>query len=385
MTSYKPTLIDLFSGCGGISRGFERSGFRSLLALDTDRDSLASYRRNHPSAVTLLGDIRTVEPRQIADMVGASSGSVDCLVGGPPCQSFSKNVRASSRFFEDPRNNLYSWFMDIVGHLQPKCVLIENVAELANAHNGVVREQICDRLLGMGYSVTWKRLLAADYGVPQLRRRVFFLASRVGDEHLHFPEPTHQPDAGDGQLIPLPRYVSVREAISDLPALEHGEGTDPTSYATPPRSDYQASMRTNGEELHDHVARRLAPLQLERLRAIRPGQRMRDLPTSLQTRSGYGGAYARLAWDDPALTITTWVFHPGSGRFGHPSDDRTITMREAARLQSFDDGFRFNGSYNSKSRQIGNAVPPRLAARLAEVLLRQIRSRSRPSSRAASA
>lgn len=385
MTSHKPTLIDLFSGCGGLSRGFEHAGFRSVLALDTDRDSLDSYRRNHTSAVTLLGDIREVEPRQIADMVGAPPGAIDCIAGGPPCQSFSKNVRASSRFFEDPRNHLYRWFMDIVGYLQPKCVLIENVAELANAHNGFVREQICDRLFAMGYSVTWKRLLAADYGVPQLRRRVFFLASRIGDTDLHFPEPTHQAEAGEGQLIPLPRYVTVREAISDLPARRDGEGTDPSSYATPAQSAYQTSMRTNGSVLHDHVARRLAPLQLQRLRAIEPGQRMRDLPASLQTRSGYGGAYARLAWDEPALTITTWVFHPGSGRFGHPSDDRTITMREAARLQSFDDRFRFSGSYNSKSRQIGNAVPPVLAKRLAEVLLRQIRAPNRQSSRAASA
>ena len=203
-------------------------------------------------------------------------------------------------------------------------------------------------------------------------RRVFFIASRIGSRGLRFPAPTHRPPKAAQTLLQEPSYVTVREAIADLPRLDHGEGEEPMPYGTPATGDYQRLVRNGSDVVYDHVARRLAPTQLERLRAIRPGQRMADLPEHLRTRQGYGGAYSRLDWDEPALTITTWVFHPGSGRFGHPEDDRTITMREAARIQSFDDDFRFTGSYNSKSRQIGNAVPPLLAQRVAEVFREQL-------------
>jgi DNA (cytosine-5)-methyltransferase 1 len=368
----KYSLMDLFSGCGGISRGFEAAGFKTLLGLDLDTDSLATFKFNHPAAHTVAEDISKVAPRAVADRAGVGPGDLDCLVGGPPCQSFSKNVPASARFFEDPRNHLYEWFMEFVEDLQPKTVLVENVAELANAHNGYVRDQIMGRLRSLGYAVIGKRLLAADYGVPQLRRRMFFLASRVGDRHLQFPAPTHLPPAACQTLLSEPHYVTVEQAISDLPRLEAGGGEEPMPYASDPLSDFQRLMRNGNGSVYDHVARALAPMQLARLQAIKPGQRMKDLPAHLQAKKGYGGAYSRLEWDKPALTITTWVFHPGSGRFGHPVDDRTITMREAARLQSFDDDFRFTGSYNSKSRQIGNAVPPLLAQRLAEVLRLQL-------------
>lgn len=373
------SLVDLFCGCGGISHGFEAAGFESLLGLDIDEDSLETFSQNHPDALVIHDDIGKVSPRSLAESLELPWGELDCLVGGPPCQSFSKNVPAKRRFLDDERNYLYRWFLEIVEALGPKTVLIENVAELANAHNGEVREQITARLSGLGYDVIWDRLLAADFGVPQMRRRVFFIASRVGSDRLRFPEPTHSRsglgkttvERPDEEVALLP-YVSVSEAISDLPSISHGEGESPMSYATVPASDYQRLMRGECTEVYDHVARSLAPMQLARIQAIRPGQRMRDLPKKLQTKQGYGGAYGRLEWNKPALTITTWVFHPGSGRFGHPTDDRTITMREAARLQSFRDSFRFIGSYNSKARQIGNAVPPLLAQRLARVLAEQL-------------
>jgi DNA (cytosine-5)-methyltransferase 1 len=367
------TLIDLFSGCGGISRGFAHAGFQSLLGLDVDDDSLATYQLNHEGARILNADIRQIDRSILASDLGLAKEELDCLAGGPPCQSFSKNVPRKERFFDDPRNHLYRWFMDFVEGLLPKVVLIENVAELAGAHNGYVREQILERLDALGYSVIWKRLLAADYGVPQMRRRVFFLASRIGDKHLRFPEPTHStPEDPAVSLLPLQAHVTVREAIGDLPRLNAGEGTEPSPYASNSEGRYQRMMRNGNKAVYDHVARPLASTQLARLQAIRPGQRASSLPRHLRPRSSYGGAYARLAWDQPALTITTWVFHPGSGRFGHPEDDRTITMREAARLQSFDDDFRFIGSYNSKARQIGNAVPPLLAQRLGAILAEQI-------------
>lgn len=345
------------------------------MGLDNHRDSLDTFSANHSNALVVEEDITTAPLDHLSELLELSWGELDCLAGGPPCQSFSKNVPARWRFLEDDRNFLFRWFLDVVEMLGPKTVLIENVAELAGAHNGAVREQITSRLADLGYGVIWDRLLAADYGIPQMRRRVFFLASRVGDERLTFPTPTHGPaetSAEPGGPDLRSPYVTVRDAISDLPSLEAGEGVRSMPYGSEPSTEYQRMLRSDATEVRDHEARELAPMQLARIRAMKPGQRMADLPKPLQTKQGYGGAYGRLEWDKPALTITTWVFHPGSGRFGHPVDDRTITMREAARLQGFNDSFRFSGSYNSKARQIGNAVPPPLARTLAEVLAGQL-------------
>jgi DNA (cytosine-5)-methyltransferase 1 len=371
-------MVDLFCGCGGISHGFELSGFKSLLGLDNHSDSLATFALNHPEALVVEDDIAATSLERLPELLEMSWGDLDCLVGGPPCQSFSKNVPAKRRFLEDERNFLFHWFLEVVESLGPKTVLIENVAELAGAHNGAIRYEIMERLAGLGYEVIWERLLAANFGVPQMRRRVFFLASRIGSEQLRFPNPTHSQSAigdpapdGLEEAILRP-YVTVRDAISDLPSLSHGKGVSPMPYEEKPQSEFQEIMRVGSAEVFDHIARSLAPLQLERLQAAVPGKRMQDLPKKLQTKQGFGGAYGRLEWDKPALTITTWVFHPGSGRFGHPRDDRTITMREAARLQSFRDTFHFTGSYNSQARQIGNAVPPLLARVLAEALAKQL-------------
>lgn len=368
------TMADFFCGCGGISHGFEQAGFRPVLGLDNHPDSLETFARNHPGALILEKDITTTPLEHLPELLEVSWGELDCLAGGPPCQSFSKNVPARWRFLDDERNFLFRWFLDAVETLGPKTVLIENVAELANAHNGIVRDQINSRLSDLGYSVVWDRLLAADYGVPQMRRRIFFLASRIGTERLRIPAPTHSKSASLalGTLGASRPYVTVRDAISDLPSLDHGEGGGPLPYASAAKTEYQQMLRGDAAEVWDHEARRLAPMQLARIRAMKPGQRMGDLPKELQTKQGYGGAYGRLEWEKPALTITTWVFHPGSGRFGHPVDDRTITMREAARLQGFRDSFRFSGSYNSKARQIGNAVPPPLARALGETLADQL-------------
>lgn len=170
------------------------------------------------------------------------------------------------------------------------------------------------------------------------------------NQHIFHPMPR--------QCLPRFVYTTVRDALSDLPSLAHGEGTSPMEYNKPPQTPYQILMRRNSEILFDHVARKLADTQYRRLAAIVAGQGARDLPDELKPKSHYSGAYGRLEWDSIAPTITRWVFHPGSGRFGHPSDVRVITIREAARLQSFSDDFIFTGTYIQKSHQVGNAVPP---------------------------
>ncbi|MBI4789843.1 MAG: DNA cytosine methyltransferase [Chloroflexi bacterium] len=203
-------------------------------------------------------------------------------------------------------------------------------------------------------------LYAPDFGVPQRRRRAFFFANRL-DHSVKFPSPTHFPAhaASSPTLFTLDsNYVTVRAALDDLPSLNHGEGTSPMEYDQAAHSNYQVLMRANTKLLYDHVARKLAETQYCRLASITAGQGARDLPNALKPRSHYSGAYGRLEWDSIAPTITRWVFHPGSGRLGHPADIRVITIREAARLQSFSDDFVFKGTYIQKSHQVGNAVPP---------------------------
>lgn len=364
---FMPTVVDLFSGCGGMSWGLQRAGFSVMGALDNDPRVLATYQHNHPDATVVQADIRDLSPHHFMDTLNLAAGELDCLVGGPPCQGFSKNVPASYRFFDDPRNQLYLDFLTYAEVIRPKTLVIENVAEIYNAYDGIVRNEIVDTLAAMGYAVAVKVLLAADYGVPQRRRRCIFLASRTGNLPV-FPAPTHSA-TGDVTLFEtiLP-YQSAWSAMSDLPVLENGDGYEPMLYDQPAENDYQRLMRAESGAFYDHVTRELNEKQFSRLLALQPGQGIKDLPDPLRPRSGYSGAYGRLDYEMVAPTITRWVFHPGSGRYGHPREVRLITIREAARLQSFSDDFRFLGTYIQKAHQLGNAVPPLLMTALAPAI-----------------
>ncbi|MCY7912993.1 DNA cytosine methyltransferase [Bacillus haynesii] len=370
-------VIDLFSGCGGISLGFKRAGFNVIMGIDNNEPALETFRENFPEAVTFNGDISELDPFTIMETLNLRQGELECLVGGPPCQGFSKNVPAKNRFFDDERNLLVTHFLRFVEAFRPKMVLMENVAELAKAYQNRYTEIILDELESLGYHADWERLLAADFGVPQMRRRAFFLASRISDESL-LPDPTHTGNLNDVDLFnyDISPHVNVWEAISDLPPLNHGEGQDIMEYPSEPLTYYQQLMRQNSDGfLYNHKARKLSDIQYQRISSIGEGQGIKDLPEEIRPKSGYSGAYGRLWRDKPAPTITCWVFHPGSGRFSHPIDKRVITIREAARIQSFDDSFKFLGSYNEQSRQVGNAVPPLLAKKIAlkyrEVLVSQ--------------
>ena len=177
----------------------------------------------------------------------------------------------------------------------------------------------------------------------------------------------------------MPDHVTVWEAIGDLPSLAHGEGSESCEYACEPFSDFQRMMRNGSKMMSNHIARLLQPTQYARLASLDPGQGMKDLPPHLQTKGGYSGAYARLTKDMVAPTITRWVFHPGSGRWGHPVDIRTLTIREVARIQGFPDSFNFVGSFTQRAGQLGNAVPPLLAQRIVEAMRDQLLSLNRSS------
>jgi DNA (cytosine-5)-methyltransferase 1 len=262
---------------------------------------------------------------------------------------------------------------------------MENVAEMANAFEGAFREEIEARFAEFGYKVEYQVHNAAEHGVPQRRRRVVFLASRTGVLPA-LPRPKCQVGLSDGTHMAggAPTgSVSVWDAIGDLSPVREGRGTGGT-YASEPFSAYQRMMRSAcASSVTDHVERKLQPTQQARYDALAPGEGLRELPDHLRPNSGYSGAYGRLTKEMIAPTITRWCFHPGSGRFGHPVEQRILTIRELARLQSFSDDFRFSGTNQQKSWQVGNAVPPLLAEAFAQEIARVLKGEAQPTVRLA--
>ena len=368
-----PKVLDIFSGCGGMSWGLHKAGFDVIAGIDNWMPALDTFKLNHPDATIFNADIRELNADTVRQELGLKKGELDVLVGGPPCQGFSKNVPSIYRFLEDPRNQLYKDYLSFVEAFAPKVVVIENVAEIYNAFNGEIRLQIIENLVRLGYQVEVKVLFAPDYGVPQRRSRCFFFATRTGVVP-QFPEPTHSKSGTKkGNYVKKP-YLSAWDAINDLPELENGDGELEMTYDQEPHNDFQRFMRKNATKLFDHKTRELKGVQIQRMRSISAGQGLKDLPESIRPKSGYSGAYGRLDFENVAPTITRWCFHPGSGRYGHPLNARMITMREAARIQSFTDDFIFTGTYIEKAAQIGNAVPSLLMYKMAPNILKALQS-----------
>jgi DNA (cytosine-5)-methyltransferase 1 len=360
----QPTVIDLFAGCGGMSWGLHKRGYNIIAGIDKWDVALKTFKLNHPQAALFNADLTELEPQQVMDRLKLRKGDLDCLIGGPPCQGFSKNVPAAYRFLEDPRNLLFRYYLDYVRELWPKIVFMENVAPIYNAYDGAVRQEIIETLESLGYEVEARVIWAHQYGVPQRRQRAFFFASRTGISPT-FPAPTFGEEETRTLFGTIRQYRSAWSAISDLPVLENGDGYEPMPYDMSPKNEYQAMMRAEAKAIYDHITRKLRPKQFARVSSIGPGEGLKELPKDIRPKSGYSGAYGRLDFDMVAPTITRWVFHPGSGRFCHPREPRLLTIREAARIQSFSDDFRFTGTYIEKSHQVGNAVPPLLMEQFA--------------------
>lgn len=370
--------IDLFCGCGGISVGAQLAGYEIVAGLDIEKNYISSFIHNFPNAHAITDSITTLSAPDFARRVGIKPGELDLLVGGPPCQGFSKNVPRKHRYLEDPKNLLVKSFLDYAEYLRPRTILMENVAEMKNGFDGQYTDEVVKRLELAGYTVNHAVLNAADYGVPQRRKRAFFFANREGIK-FRTPQPTHAPKSPTHSLAEEGQHVCVWDAIGDLPIIEHGEGSDWVEYATDIQSEYQGAMRNVHGSVRNHVARKLQPKQFERLSSIGPGQGHKDLPQHLQVKGGYSGAYARLTKDMIAPTITRWVFHPGSGRWGHPVNPRVLSIREVARIQSFPDSYEFVGTYTQQAGQLGNAVPPLLALKVIRDLDTQLHTHSESS------
>jgi DNA (cytosine-5)-methyltransferase 1 len=426
------TAAEFFCGCGGLSHGFWRTGrFRVVFGNDIKPEALRTFELNHAedstSPGTLKGDIRTLSIAEINAKLkdrDVAGGELDCLIGGPPCQGFSQmrrseqrkrgeivRFRGYDRLAHDPRNDLVLRFLEIASFLKPKVIVIENVPQmLRHGHNGVVgglADSIKLLLREMGYQAVIDTINAADYGLPQLRERAFFLASRIGQ--LSFPPITHVDRSAPEILVGhLPEWRTVEDAIGDLPLDPPIEtdilgGGSATHYSSGGVSEYAKSLRTSTHFPFNHVSRKYSDRVLSIVREMRPGEtwdgaseRMRDeyeeiIANYRYEKEGkaatierlgkqgmlnpvffkryYWSAYTRLRRDRPALTITANANFLGSGRFSHPERDRGITMREAARLQSFDDAFKFVTSATDDTDtsnigigldMIGEAVPPLL-------------------------
>ncbi len=332
-------VFDFFSGCGGASRGFQEAGMDIVFGLDWDTDAEGSFKRNFPSATFVAGDIRQVDEDSIRKLVDQQRPHPILFCGCAPCQPFTKQNTTRPEPDADERVPLLLAFLRLIRKCEPDIVFVENVPGIQNVSpDSEPLSSFLRGLKGAGYSEpTHDSVSLKRYGVPQGRRRFLLLASRHG--RLGLPDETHGPGTDN------PDFSTVRDWIGDLPELAAGE-TDPT--------------------VPDHRAADLSPLNLKRIRATREGGGNRDWPKNLQLTchkgaTGYSDVYGRMSWDRPASGLTTRCISYSNGRFGHPEQDRAISVREAACLQTFPMDFRFSGSPTSKARQIGNAVPVRLA------------------------
>jgi DNA (cytosine-5)-methyltransferase 1 len=376
------TAVDLFSGAGGASIGLLRAAWDLRLATDVDLTCSLTHRANLPGEF-LVADLRTVRADKVLRAADVSPGQLDLLFAGPPCQGFSM---IGSRVVWDQRNNLFRDVLRLATELRPRCIVIENVPGLVTLARGAYLRAILEGLSAEGYEAACAELLAAQYGAPQMRWRLIIIGWRKDlgiSGGYGFPYPTVG-TARIGELLPnctiptwqLKGFVTTAQAISDLPPVAAGQ--EVSHYVGPPVGPYQEAMRAglNGE-LSNHYAARLSVANLARLALIKPGQDWRDLPRDLlplgmqrALRKDHTRRYRRMTWDGVPRAVITRFRDPKSGEYTHPEQDRTITIREAARLQGFPDSFVFHGDRTSQYEQVGNAVPTQLAEAVAAEIRR---------------
>jgi len=347
----KKKVLDLFCGCGGLSLGFKMAGFDIVGGIDFDKDSILTYSKNFKKSINFNLDISSISNEEIKKMYSG----IDVLIGGPPCQGFSTANMQQKQKKDDKRNLLFFDFIRFVEILKPKVVLIENVSGILTKNKGFAKKGIENKLASLGYLVSQKILFASDYGVPQKRKRNFFIGIKNCNKKCF-----------DFSYLEKQKIVTVGEAISDLYILENN--VDTFKYSNIPIfSEYQRLMRKNakGKVLNHNISYPNKKV-LERIKFVREGRNWQDVPIYLwenNRTNRHSSAYKRLDSANVSITIDT-----GHMNYFHPKFDRTPTVRESARLQSFPDDFYFEGNKGSQLRQVGNAVPPLLSKRIALVI-----------------
>lgn len=345
-------VADLFAGVGGLSHGFDMEGFDIVFSIEFDKEIASANQYNHPHTKVYNTDITKIN---IEDLYKRHS-NIDVIIGGPPCQGFSQKGKRLS--LNDERNYLFQYFIQFVKKFKPKYFLLENVPNIITTSNGFFKDEIINAFSNLGYSIDHDILKASNFGIPQDRRRAFFLG-KLGSNSLNLPKVNY-------------KKVSIKDAIYDLPFIASGEGKDVSVYDKEPLSKYQKKLRTTSTVLYNHKSTNHSKIALERLSLIPKNGGRDSLPKEHLTKSIFSGTWCRLKEDGIAATITTRFDTPSSGLFTHPILDRCLTVREAARIQSFPDTFRFYGNKTSQMKQVGNAVPPLLAKAIAEVIKKDI-------------
>lgn len=358
-------VIDLFAGCGGFSVGFERAGYKITKAVEFDKDIAASYSYNHRGTIMFADDIG-----KIADTDHFSNREADVIIGGPPCQGFSmagERIRGTKTFINDPRNFLFRHYVEVVKIVRPKVFLLENVKGILSKDKGAIFKEIVDsfgdsdNFNGDKYHLHYKVCKAVEYGIPQRRERVVVIGVLNNDFDIDKVFSLAKKEI----LKVKPHFfnpITLKDAISDIPA----PSSNGNAKLLECKTEYQASLRNPSGIITNHIASKHNNLAISRMQSIESGQNWQALNEEIH--SVHSGAYGRLCWDQPTMTITTRFDTPAGGRFIHPEDNRTLTPREAARIQSFPDDFEFIGNKTVVCKQIGNAVPPKLSFFLANVV-----------------
>jgi DNA (cytosine-5)-methyltransferase 1 len=346
MSGKKLKTIDLFCGCGGLSSGFIDAGFEIVLGIDHWVDAIQTFKTNHKNSIGLVADLFNTTPKEISEKTGINE--IDIIIGGPPCQGFSI---AGKRIIDDERNKLYKSFVDFVEFYQPKAFLLENVPNIISINNGIVKDTIINDFETLGYTVVCKVLMASEFGVPQNRKRAFFIGIK-GHKKFIFPDTFSK------------TLITSKEAISDLPEISIIDGGD---YPSESKSNYQKLIRKNSKGVFNHQITIHNEQTIEIISMVPDGGNYKNLPIELHKTRKVNIAWTRLNSKKPSFTIDT-----GHNHHFHYKFNRVPTARESARLQSFPDTFIFKSGKTSQLKQIGNAVPPLLSKNLAEHLLKFI-------------
>lgn len=383
--------IDLFSGAGGLTSGLNESGFQTILASDFDKQISDTFQKNFKNVKFLCEDIKRINFLDIKKEMGLKNNELDLIVGGPPCQGFSMANR--KRIEDDPRNLLFRNFYNAVKILKPKCFLIENVTGLQSEDIALRTKQqptthaIANYFKSIDYEIKFLTFRSEEFGIPQFRRRVLIIGTNISKKKELLKlgqignlegkyksyESLKNENYNQSELFsnPKPNPFSVWDALSDLPKIKAGENADGKEYFSEPKNGYQKKMRKYSSKVYNHSATPHDKIALERIKLIKQGQNFRDLPKNLQTKSVHSGAWGRLEANGLAPTITTRFDTPSVGRVIHPYQDRTLTVREAARIQSFPDNFIFYGNRTSQGIQVGNSVPPLVGKAIGKMFIKQ--------------
>lgn len=355
-------VIDLFSGCGGLSLGFIDNGFKVVKAVEFDAKIAEIYKKNHPEVDLIVDDIKNIDNSEMFKL-----GDAEIIVGGPPCQGFSMaGARIREGFIDDPRNYLFKHYFNIVKTVKPKIFIMENVKGIMTMQNGKIFEEIksifqdTKALEGKAYKLYYRVVKAKEFGIPQKRERMIIIGTLLDNIDIEtLWNQTFQDIKKD-----YPHYfdiVTVRDAISNLPSPT----SDGVITNQAPLTNYQEFLASSKSTIRNHIKTNHSKIAIDRMSRIESGENFNVLEEKIN--SVHSGSYGRLRWDEQAPTITTRFDTPAGGRFIHPIENRTLTPREAARIQSFPDDFVFYGNKTTICKTIGNAVPPKISYFLARL------------------